>query len=122
MTNATITLSGEGIQDLHTLNLQILVEATVTVDTKVARKRAIVWLVSEVGNMLSVGIPKLVIGNQAVWRYPVLLTSSQEGIVGEVGQVDVDTMTGKPAVNDELKDRILANVQQLISPALYPAV
>ena len=120
MANATITLSGEGIQDIHELNVQILVEATVTVDTQVARKRAIAWLASEVGNMLSVGTPQLVIGNQAIWRYPVLLTSSQTGIVGEVGHVDVDATTGEPDVNDDLKERILANVQQLISPAPSP--
>jgi post-segregation antitoxin (ccd killing protein) len=121
MAQATITLSGEGVQDIQTLNVQIAVEATIHVDAKTARKRATAWLASEVGNMLMAGTPQLVIAAQTVWRLPVLLTSSLSGIVGEVGTVDVDAATGEPAVNDELKNRILANVQQLISPSLSPA-
>ena len=121
MAQATITLSGEGVQDIQTLNVQIAVEATVHVDAKTARKRATAWLASEVGNMLMAGTPQLVIAQQTIWRLPILLTSSVSGIVGEVGTVDVDATTGEPAVNDELKHRILANVQQLIRPTLSPA-
>lgn len=121
MAQATITLSGEGVQDIQTLNVQIAIEATVHVDAKTARKRATAWLASEVGNMLMAGTPQLVIAEQTVWRLPVLLTSSVSGIVGEVGTVNVDAATGEPAVNDELKNQILAHVQQLISPSLSPA-
>ena len=120
MAQATITLSGEGVQDIQTLNVQIAVEATIHVDAKTARKRATAWLASEVGNMLMAGTPQLVIAEQTVWRLPVLLMSSLSGIVGEVGTVNVDAATGEPAVNDELKKRILTHVQQLISPSLSP--
>ena len=118
MSNATITISGEGVQNLNELNVQISVEAVVNVDAKTARKRATAWLASEVGNMLMAGDPRLVISGITVWRLPVLLTSSQVGVIGEVGFVDVDASTGEPLVNDELRTRILDNVNRLFSPTL----
>ena len=40
MSNATITISGEGVQNLNELNVQISVEAVVNVDAKTARTQA----------------------------------------------------------------------------------
>jgi len=120
MTNATITLSGVGAQDIQELNLQISVEASVQVGATPARRTATVWLASEVGNMLMAGPPQLVIAQRTVWRFPVLATSSAQGVLGEVGQVDVDVTTGEALVNEELKTQILDNVQRLIRPALSP--
>jgi len=41
-------------------------EEIINVDARTARRRAIAWLVSEVGNMLVGGAPQLVIGRQSV--------------------------------------------------------
>ena len=117
MTNATITLSGEGLEDLNGVDLQISVEAVVNVDAKTARKAATAWLASEVGNMLLAGKPQLVISQTTVWRLPALLTSSEQGTIGEVGTVDVDASTGQVLVNNLLRTQILDNVHQLVSPA-----
>lgn len=118
MSNTTITLSGDGVQDLNRLNVQISVEAVVNVDAKDARRRATAWLASEVGNMLIAGYPHLVISQNTVWRLPVLLTSSETGVVGEVGSVDVDAVTGEPFVGASLRTQILDNVNRLTRPAL----
>jgi len=120
MNNATITLSGEGVQDLNELHVQILVEAIVNVDAKRARRQATAWLASEVGNMLMAGDPSLVISRITVWRLPALLTSSEKGIVGAVGFVDVDTSSGELLVNDDLRTQILNNVNRLTHTALSP--
>jgi hypothetical protein len=114
MHNATITISGEGVQNLNQLNVQILVEAVVNVDARSARRQAISWLVSEVGNMLIAGDPRLVISQSTVWRLPVLLTSSEKGIISEVGFVDVDASSGELVISDELRTQILNNVNRLI--------
>lgn len=121
MTQATITLSGEGVQDVQDLNVQISVEASVKASAKASRRNVTIWLASEVGNMLMAGTPQLVISEKTVWRLPVLMTSSEKGIVGEVGCVDVDAATGEPVVSEELKMRILENVHQLVSTTLSPA-
>lgn len=120
MSNTTITLSGEGVEDLNQLNVQISVEAVVNVDAKHARRRVTVWLASEVGNMLIAGDPRLVISRETVWRLPVLLTSSEKGVVGEVGFVDVDASSGELMTSDKLRTQILNHVNELIRPALSP--
>lgn len=78
------------------------------------------WLVSEVGNMLMAGDPRLVIAQTTVWRLPVLLTSSEKGIVGEVGFVDVDAASGEPMTSDALHAQILNNVHRLTRTAPSP--
>jgi hypothetical protein len=120
MSNTTITLTGEGVKDLNQLNVHISVEATVNVDAKSARRRVTAWLASEVGNMLIAGEPRLVISENTVWRLPALLTSSERGIIGEVGCVDVDAVTGELIASNELRTQILNNVNGLIRPTLSP--
>jgi hypothetical protein len=120
MSNTTITLTGEGVKDLNQLNVHISVEATVNVDAKSARRRVTAWLASEVGNMLIAGEPRLVISENTVWRLPALLTSSERGIIGEVGCVDVDAVTGELIAGNELRTQIVNNVNGLIRPTLSP--
>ena len=114
---AIITLSGRGVENIGASTVHVAVEATVNVDAKTARRQATTWLASEVGNMLVAGAPQLFIGRQAVWRVPVLLTSSTVGIVGDVGVIDIDTITGQLLTTDQTRDGLLANVAQLIRPA-----
>ncbi len=120
MNHPTITLSGEGIQDLNELNVQISIEAVVNVAAKHARRRVTAWLASEVGNMLMAGEPCLVISRNTVWRLPVLLTSSEKGMIGEVGWVDVDAASGELMTSDELRAQILNHVNKLIRTAPSP--
>ncbi|MBI5082236.1 MAG: hypothetical protein HZB17_13185, partial [Chloroflexi bacterium] len=81
MTQTTISLTGGGVRDAHTLNIVISIDATINIDSQTARRRVTAWVVSEVGNMLVGGEPTLVFGKQTVWRVPIILTSSK---VGEV--------------------------------------
>ena len=71
----------------------------------------------EVGNMLLAGDPRLVIAESTVWRIPIKLTSSQTGVLGEVGFVDVDAATGVAHVSPAQISDILKNVNVLIRPA-----
>lgn len=114
---ATVTLNGRGIENIGALTVQVAVEATVNIDAKSARRQATIWLASEVGNMLIAGTPHLFIGRQSVWRVPVILTSSNVGVVGEVGVVEIDTISGQLQVTDQTKDELLLNVARLIRPA-----
>jgi hypothetical protein len=80
------------------------------IDPHMAQRHVTRWVVSEVGNMLMGGAPQLVVSEQTVWRVPVMLGSSQRGILGEVGTVDVDAQTGELLLSDELAEQILQNV------------
>ena len=120
MENITVTFTGKGIEDVHELNLQITIAATIQVDAKTTRRQATAWLVSEVGNMLIGEMPHLVIGQQTLWRVPVMLTSSRVGAVGQAGTVDVDAETGELLVDEQVRERILANVKALTGSTLAP--
>lgn len=120
MTETTITFHGPGIQDNQQLDIQIAIETTVNLDAQTARRRVTGWLVSEVGNMLMGGTPRLVIAQKTVWRVPALLYSSEQGLIGEVGVVDIDADSGAVFADDQLRDHILSNVQQIASPILAP--
>ena len=120
MESSTVTRTGAGLDEMRELNIQISLVATLNVDAKSARRRVTAWLVSEVGNMLVGGAPQLVIGQQSVWRVPVILTSSSQGMVGQVGAVDVDTLSGELQISDKLRERILDSVKNLGSPAQTP--
>lgn len=116
MDNVTITLNGEGLQDVPDLNIQVSITATVNVKAETARRTVTAWLASEVGNMLIGGSPQLVISQRTVWRVPAMLTSSEVGMVGEAGVVDVDAENGELLISPDLKTEILTNVQHLIRP------
>jgi hypothetical protein len=89
--------------------MQISVMATINTDAMTAKRKVTAWLVSEIANLLVGGMPQLVIGQQSVWRVPVLLTSSQ---VGQVGAVDVDTVSGQLFINSDLKKQLIANAKR----------
>jgi len=118
MENLTITLSGEGLQDSQELSIQVSVAAIINIKAKAAQKKATTWLVSEVGNMLIGGTPQLVISKNAVWRVPVLLTSSLSGTLGQAGSIDVDAENGELLTSNELQEQILSNVQNLTRTTL----
>jgi hypothetical protein len=120
MTETTIVLRGPGVQAARHLDIQIIVEATVNIDAQTARRKVTGWLLDEVGNMLMGGVPQLVIAQKATWRVPVLLYSSEQGLVGEVGIVDVDADSGTVFADDQLRDHILNNVRQIASPIHSP--
>ena len=113
MINTTITLTGAGLTDSDQPNFEISVVATINTSAKVARRQAIHWVVSEVGNMLTIGTPSLIIGQQTVWRLPVILTSSTIGTVGEVGTIDVDAESGETLTDDKLRIQMIENVKNL---------
>jgi hypothetical protein len=120
MEHLNLTLAGAGLEEMRELNIQISLVATLNVDAKTARRHVTAWLVSEVGNMLIGGSPRLVIGQRVVWQVPVILTSSDSGTAGQVGTVDVDAESGEVLVSDELRERILNNVSHTASPPLAP--
>ncbi len=113
MENLTITLSGEGLQDTQELSIQISIAAVINITAKTAQRKTTNWLISEVGNMLMGGTPQLIIRKDAIWRVPVLLTSSRSGTVGQVSSIDIDADSGDLLINNTLREQILNNVQNL---------
>ncbi len=50
-----------------------------------------------------------------VWRVPIIFARAHEGILGVVGQIDVDARTGRLIVSQELAAQVEANAEQLLA-------
>ncbi|MDM8529617.1 hypothetical protein QUF63_00500 [Anaerolineales bacterium HSG25] len=62
-----------------------------------ARKRANVWLLVNIGNLLRADNPRLIINEQhrLCWQVDVVLTSPEHGPMGHVGQIEISVFTAE---------------------------
>lgn len=111
---ASITLTGPGLPVGKRLEITVSVSATIEVDVVTAQRKATAWLVSAVGNLLIGDTPSLVISQRTVWRVPALLTSPTRGVIGQVGTVDVDAVTGEVLTDPQLTQDLLTHAKQLV--------
>ena len=88
------------------LDIMIDLHTTIEVDAATAQRKTTGWLVSEVGNLLLGDTPSLVISDRSVWRVPVLLTSPERGVLGQVGVVNVDAQTGDVLTDPQLSQEL----------------
>lgn len=114
---ASITLAGPGLPVGKRLDITVSISATIEVDAITAQRNATAWLVSDVGNLLIGDTPSLVIGQRTVWRVPALLTSPTRGVIGQIGTVDVDAVTGEALVDSQLTQDLLAHARHLARSA-----
>jgi hypothetical protein len=91
------------------LEIDIRLTAPIHVTALEARRRVSRLVISELGNLLHGGDATLVVGERISWRVPVLLAYPDRGVVGQVGDIDVDVQTGA----------VLASVEQLKDLADY---
>ena len=116
MSQTTITLDGAGVQALQDFDLEISVYAKINISPQAAQRQVTGWVVSEVSNMLMGGKPRLIVSQPTVWRVPIILSSSDQGFLGEIATVDVDAATGQLLLTINSAQEILAHAQAFISP------
>ena len=116
MSQTTITLDGAGVQTLQDFDLEISVYAKINISPQAAQRQVTGWVVSEVGNMLMGGKPRLIVSQPTVWRVPIILSSSDQGFLGEIATVDVDAATGQLLLTINSAQEVLAHAQAFISP------
>ena len=122
MNEATsITLTGSGLSVGKRLDITVSVSATIEVDAITAQRKATAWLISEVGNLLMGDAPALVIGQRTAWRVPVLLTSPSRGVIGQVGAVDVDAISGQVLADPLLAQELVTHARNLARSSAPPA-
>jgi hypothetical protein len=115
MGTASVALKGDAVKQDFIGTIEIVIEATINVDARTAQRKVTGWVVSEVANLMGGMSPRLFIGKRTLWRVPVVLTASKQGVVGQVGTVDVDAETGELLVNEALKEQMLKNAEALVS-------
>lgn len=94
--------------------VNVHIEADV-LPAEVIRRKANVWLLTNVGNLLGAENPELIIKDKLMWRVDVVLTSPTRGYVGKVGLV-LDATTGVVLPTANLIDELTANAEKFISP------
>lgn len=74
--------------------VRIEISAEFNVTAVAARQKANRYLLMNLGDQLHAGEPELMIGERLWWRVPVLLSLSQGGYLGKVGELQVDAQSG----------------------------
>lgn len=78
------------------------------------------WLFEEITMMMCAEPPTFIIGERSVWRVPVIFYATHVGRVGQVGTVDVDTITGDIVCTIEEAQAKLYPAAQALSKNLPP--
>jgi hypothetical protein len=80
---------------LETGTFEIRQMVTVHISAEEARRKVARWLRMEISHMLGADTPTLVVGQRTIWRVPAHFSAPRVGIVGAVGEVEVDAITGE---------------------------
>jgi hypothetical protein len=94
------------------VQISVHVQAEV-VSAEAARRRANVWLLENVGNLLRAEEPELVAGETLTWRVDVVLTSPTRGALGRVGRLEIEAMTGEVLADETIAREIVDHAQAL---------
>jgi hypothetical protein len=84
-----------------TVDIHIHVTAPVNITPFVARQKVNAFVKMEVSTQLRAEEPDLLVGDRLCWSVPVVLGFPDRGIVGKVGEVQVDATTGEVLADEE---------------------
>lgn len=89
------------------------------VEESVARRRANRWLIEDVSNMLAADEGRLLeTEGGPIWRFGVYITGRGRGLLGPVGHIDLDALSGALILNEHQVDRLIVNAQALTRSVL----
>ena len=88
-------------------------------DERLARRKAIRWLVDYVGNMLVAGEGHLLESNgRIVWRFGAFITGRGHRLRGPIGYTDVDAHSGDILATEQQADEMLAHGETFVRSLL----
>jgi hypothetical protein len=113
-TMAQIIISVPQTNEAPRLQVSVHIQAEV-LSAETARRRANVWLLENVGNLLRAESPELVLSDRLVWRMDIVLTSPSRGRVGRVGRLELEATTGDILADETLAQEIIPLARALIA-------
>ncbi len=91
-------------------------EPIVNITPFTARQKVSGYVGYHISYLMGGDEPALVFSKgRLVWRVPIIFTRPHEGVLGVVGQIDVDTRTGRLIVPQDLAAQVEANAEQLLA-------
>lgn len=110
--STTVLLESLTLPTKGPVDIQINRSFAIGIGAEQARRSVNRWLRTEISMSLLADQPLLFIGEQTLWKVPILLTAGHLGAVGSVGTVYVDIQTGvlniDQAIQQEITERAVA--------------
>jgi hypothetical protein len=99
------------------MQVRVNVHADV-IDPEEARRSANRWLLDNAGNLLAARTAELLLGEQLLWRFDVVLTQPDlehpgQGSERSAGRIIVDATTGEVAASPDLANKLLPPIPLL---------
>jgi hypothetical protein len=100
---------------------RVYVTVVPSLDERLARRKAAIWLAENVGDMVMPGSATLTRqDNHVCWRFPALVGSPFDEPRGPIGYVDIDAETGTVLATPTLAQELIQNAEHSGSPTSPP--
>ncbi len=114
----TVLANASSVPQTAPIHLSFHVVATLNFSAQDARRQVNRQVVTELGTGLVARDPELaIVGEQIVWRVPIVLSLPGLGDVGQVGTVDVDARTNDLLLEPDVHERIVQHARRLYAGA-----
>jgi len=95
------------------LDVDVRLSCEVNYTAVSAKRRVSGYVASNVSVLMGGEDPTLVLADRIVWRVPVVLTMPGHGVLGRVGEIDVDVETGEILVTEDILTGIKDHAKRL---------
>ena len=109
----TVRLPGVQLPAGATVDIHVHVSAPMNITPFVACQKVTGFVTLEISSQLRGEQPDLVVGERLCWSVPVVLGFPDRGIVGKVGEIQVDATTGELLVDEETVRRLTEDARRL---------
>lgn len=109
----SVHLSGVRLPAGAAVDIHVRVSAPVNITPFVARQKVTGFVIMEISSQLRGEQPDLIVGERLCWCVPVVLGFPDRGIIGKVGEIQVDATTGELLVDEEAVRRISEDARRL---------
>jgi hypothetical protein len=89
-------------------------EPIINITALTARQKVSGYVGDRISHLMGGDEPTLVLTKgQLVWRVPVILTRPSQGVVGTVGAMDVDALTGSLIIKPDFAEQVKARAKAI---------
>ncbi len=90
-------------------------EPIINITAFTARQKVSGYVGDRISHLMGGDAPTLVLTKgRLVWRVPIILTRPSQGVVGTVGAIDVDALTGSLVIQPDLAERVKARAEEIV--------
>lgn len=106
-----IILEGYDLASSNRIEIRETVEVTLSIQEALRQCR--IWLAENMAMSFMPSDPTLIVRDTPFWRMKVMFTANSVGAVGQVGEIEIDGMTGEIDCTQEEIDAMFAAAQEL---------